>query len=406
MKKNILITTLILSNLIINTCFAQKKDTLSLYQNAQKLFKNGKYSELLHSDKNKQLGADSLQFYKLIEQAKRSIYLTKKVKYHLNKRNMEITQQYIDSLKNINQENPKIAYFYLALGDLMLKKGNIVAARFFFNQSKIYSGNINLKSRIAYIELLQERAKYVFVKKKVDFLWLDDYATLKKKKNVKKLESKRIDSLYNIQRDSLNYKKWLPMIYVLGGLNQDKFLINSSDGKKYLTVSNASPILGFRLFLSPPMKKTSYFVDILYSNHNFQNIELIENTKYYIEKFNYSTISLPINIKYNLTNSAKHFYATAGISTMYKFKEKYEHSFRAIQLNDKGIFHNFHFALVSGLGYHIESKKNRQSMFFETKFSFSPLNVIKSQTNYNEFDRQNELKSQVLSGYFTLGIKF
>lgn len=390
--------------------FSQKKNKLTSNDTFidSTFFASGKYLKLQKKYAKNIYTKDSLNEIKLVDEAKKAILYKHSVKSNLTHHKLILANIYLDSLIVVNPKDPDIYKFYLQIADYHIRKGNVFEGRKNLSLTKDYNVLINLKSRYTYLLLQEARAKQLFLNKTVDFLWFDEYATLTKKKIVKKNEQIKIDSLYNNQKDSLKYKKWLPTFYIFGGIFKDKFLINSSDNQKYLTSSNYSTQIGCRIFLNPAMNKTSYFADIIYSNRSFQNIDIIESTKYYIEKFSVSSISMPLNIKYNLNNSAKHLYASFGIAPSYFFKMKYENPVRKINIADNSLFNKFQLALKPGVGFHIESKKDRKSMFIQINGQYFPTNIL-NVINYDSFHDTFESKkfqSTIVSGELLIGIKF
>lgn len=408
MIKNYILFMVLICNFL--TAFSQKKNKPTLNNNISDstFFASGKYLKLQKKYAKNIFTKDSLNEIKLVDEAKKALLYKRSVKSNLTHRKFFLANIYIDSLIVINPKDPDIYKFYLQIADYHIRKGNIFEGRKSLSLAKKYNASINLNSRNAYLLLQEERAKQIFLNKTIDFLWFDDYATLTKKKIVKKNEAKKIDSLYINQKDSLKYKKWLPAFYIFSGIFKDKFLINSNDNQKYLTSSNYSTQIGCRIFFNPAMSKTSYFADIIYSNRNFQNIDIIENTKYYIEKFSVSSISIPLNVKYNLNNSAKHLYTSFGIAPSYFFRMKYENPVRKINIADNSLFNKFQLGLKPGVGFHIESKKDRKSIFFQINGQYFPTNILNiiNYDSYHDTFESKKFQSTIVSGEILIGIKF
>lgn len=407
MIKNYILFIVLICNFL--TAFSQKRNKLTINDNLSDstLFYSGKYLKLQIKYAKNNFTEDSTNEIQLVNKAKKAILYKHSVKSNLKQHKLSIAKKYIDSLIGINTKDPDVYKFYLQIADYQIKKGNIFEGRKSLILVNNLKPSVNLSSRKAYLHLQEERAKRKLSQKILNFLWIDDYATLVKKKEVKKLERKKIDSLVLIQKDSLKNKKWNPSIYIIGGVFKDKLIIKSYENQEYLSISNYSTQIGCRIFITPTMYKTSYYTDIIFSNRNFQNVALIENTKYYVERFNVSSIAIPLNLKYNLNNSPKHFYTSLGIAPSYFFKMRYENPIRKIDLYDNSLFKQFQLSLKTGIGFQIESKKDRKSVFIQINGQYFPTQILNVYNNdfYNDNYERKTFQSHIFNGEILVGIR-
>ena len=87
---------------------------------------------------------------------------------------------------------------------------------------------------------------------------------------------------------------------------------------------------------------------------------------------------------------------------------KYENPVRKINIADNSLFNKFQLALKPGVGFHIESKKDRKSMFFQINGQYFPTNILNmiNYDSYHDTFESKKFQSTIVSGELLIGIKF
>lgn len=406
MKKNLFVIFIIL--LSVGTSFSQKRDSVRvsiIYDRVFTKFSRGEYLKVLNEIdiilKGKLNESEKQKLNELYENSKKCVLINEQIKYFKGIKSEINASNYLDSLNKINPNDPRIVISYLKTGDTFLKLGELSKAAESYKKYLNTRNTKGLRSRMAYSRLLQSRAKYQFEKDNIEFYWIDEYATMVKKSIVGRLKKRSIDSLYEINKDSLKYKKWKTPVYIVGGVNYDNYLLGKNQTNKYTLLTYPTSTFGVRVFLTQPMQKLSYFLDLVHTTHIFQNVEVIDGVNYEVEKIKYSSIAIPVNIKFNLTNGAKHLYTNAGITPIFKVSETYINEFRNQNVKKLDIINSFQVGLNGGIGFQIESKKDRKALFFQLNANYKPLNLINRESTKNP-----DFNTTVVTGNFLFGVKF
>lgn len=381
--------------------FSQEKDSTFTYYNFNKIyskFSRGEYIKAINEIdfilKSKISSGEKAKINEIYEKAKLCVLLNERIKYYKSVGSEASASNFLDSLFKINPNDPRIVKSYLKLGDKLLKIGELPKAQENYNKYLMSHNTKGLNSRLEYLRLLQIRAKYQFTKENVQFYWIDEYATLLRKSVVASLKRRTIDSLFEIQKDSLKYKRWKRPVFLFAGVGYD-YLLTNNDRLN----SSLSTVFGLRLNLTEPMHKLSYFAEIRVNKHELQNIEILEGTNYLIETFRYSYVSIPVNIKYNITNKAGHLYTNAGIAPNLLINEKYINSIRNIEDKKMNIIEKFQITLNGGLGLQFEGKKKRNAAFLEINGKYYPFNTFNGKRLNDEALTVNVFSANMVFGY-------
>jgi hypothetical protein len=253
------------------------------------------------------------------------------------------------------------------------------------------NNKIKIRDRYKYVDLLAKRAKYGFVQEQIRQIWLHDYNTKVSRNFIKKNNVSIIDSAYLIQKDSLRYKKWKPEVFVLGGISNTYGLFN----KSLLEPLQLSTNFGIRTYLRPQMRRLSYFVDVNFSNHKFIHVYNIESKKYEVERFYFSTITLPFNISYKPFAGTKFLYLNGGVSPQFVLDGKYINSFRDVKIRSRNLYTEWGMPLNIGIGFHSENSKKWKSFTLNSNIIYYPYSIL----------RDNPITSQYMQYTVCIGFK-